>query len=131
MLGAFSSFEYLMHSVQPGLRNKWKYMTGVYDDDEFDEMIGKSSLAKISDRIKVPMLVSAGEFDEMSPLEMTMGFYNMLSCPKELWIAEDEHHSCAGMYHELFAWSFDWLRDVLTKGLPADHAVEKLIPSRR
>ncbi len=131
LLGAFTSFEFLMHSVQPGLRNKWKYMTGVYDDDEFDNMIDGSSLAKIADKIKVPMLVSAGEFDEMSPLEMTMGFYNMLDCPKEVWIVEDEHHSCASMYHELFAWSFDWLRDVLTKGLPADHAVEKWIPSRR
>ena len=131
MLGAFTSFEYLMHSVQPGLRNKWKYMTGVYDDGEFDKMIGEASLAKVADKIKVPMLVSSGEFDEMCPVEMTMGFYNMIDCPKEVWILEDEHHPCASMYHELFAWALDWLRDVLTKGLPEDHAVEKMIPSRR
>lgn len=131
MLGAFTSFEYLMHSVQPGVRNKFKYMTGVYDDDEFDKMIDNMTLKKVADKIKVPILMSSGEFDEMCPPEMTMEFYNMLNCPKEVWIMEDEHHPCASMYHELFAWELDWLRDVLTKGLPADHAVEKWIPSRR
>jgi dienelactone hydrolase len=131
LLGAFTSFELLMHSVQPGCRNKFKYMTGVYDDDEFDTMVEQMSLANIADKIKVPILASSGEFDEMCPPEMTMGFFKMLNCPKEVWILEDEHHSCAGMYHELYAWALDWLRDVLTKGLPADHAVKKWIPSRR
>ena len=130
-LGAFTSFEFLMHSVQPGLRNKWKYMTGVYDDDEFDNMIDNESLSNVADKINVPILISSGEYDEMCPPEMTMEFYNMLKCPKEVWILEDEHHSCASMYHELYAWSLDWLRDVLTKGLSEDHAIEKLIPSRR
>ena len=34
---------------------------GVYDEDEFDRMAKEMTLAKVADRIKIPMLLACGE----------------------------------------------------------------------
>ncbi len=131
LLGCYLEKELQFNSCQPGLRSNFKYMANVYDDEEFEKMTEQMTLEKVVDRLKVPFLMSTGEYDEMCPPELTKRFFDMLRCPKEIWIMEDEFHSCAGMYHELFAWAIDWLRDALTKGVGPNHAVEKVIPSRK
>ena len=130
LLGCYLEKDLQFNSCQPGLRNNFKYMCNIYDDEKFDEFVAEMTLEKVVDKLKVPFLMSTGEFDEMCPPELTERFFDMLDCPKEMWIMEGEFHSCAGMYHELFAWAIDWLREALTEGKPKDLAVKKVIHER-
>jgi len=76
------------------------------------------------------MLLASGEYDEICDIEQQREFFNMLNCPKEIWILENQFHSCASMIHELFPWALDWLKDMLIKDCPPGYKKEKFIEAR-
>jgi cephalosporin-C deacetylase-like acetyl esterase len=127
LLGCYFGLTRAFRTAQPGFRNNYQYMTGLYDDDAFDRHAEKMTLEAHVDRIKIPILVSCGEYDDLCPPEVTNRFFNMLSCPKEKWILENEFHPCGGTAAELYPWTLDWLKDMLTKGCPRDHEKEVFI----
>jgi len=127
LLGCYFGLSRSFNTAQPGFRANFKYMSGVYDDDEFQDLAERMSLEHMVDKIKIPMLVSCGEYDALCPPEVTNRFYDMLKCPKEKWILENEFHPCGGTAAELYPWTLDWLKDALVKGLPADHDKEVFI----
>ena len=42
--------------------------------------------------IKCPVLLTAGEYDARSPVELVYNFYDNITAPKELWVYEDMYH---------------------------------------
>ncbi len=129
-LGCYLDKHRIFAAAQPGFRRGYMYMSGIHDDKQFDEMARQMTLAKVADRIKVPLLLACGELDELCPPEEVRAFFEMLSCPREMWIFEDEFHPCGGVAAELYPWAIDWLRDCLLKGCDPGHKKERFFPTR-
>lgn len=130
ILGCYLDKDRIFNSAQPGFRKNYMFMSGIYDDIKFDKMSQEMNLAKVADRIKAPILLACGECDELSPPEEVKSFYDMLDCPKEMWIFEDEFHPCGGVAPELYPWALDWLKDSLVKGGDPNLRKEVFIKSR-
>ena len=42
--------------------------------------------------ITAPTLLTTGEYDARSPVELVYKFYERIKAPKELWVYEDAYH---------------------------------------
>ena len=89
------------------------YMSNIRDVDEFDAMAAKMTLEPIASRIKCPTLLAMGEFDELCPLEDGERMFALLTCPKEMWVYEDETHTFGGALPDFYLRMADWVRDAL------------------
>ena len=67
-------------------------MAGTGDEEAFDQEIKGYTLKGFADKVQCPVLMGIGEFDPLNPLEDAEQVYDALSCPKEMWIFEDEFH---------------------------------------
>ncbi len=76
-------------------------------------MAAQMTLEPIAPRIKCPTLLAMGEFDELCPLEDGERMFDMLNCPKELWIYEDETHTFGNRLPDFYLHVADWMRDAL------------------
>lgn len=127
LLGCYFGLSKACNTAQPGFRKNYKFMTGVTDDEEFDALVESMTLERVVDKIRVPILLSCGEYDALCPPEVTNRFFDMLKCPKEKWVLENEFHPCGGTAAELYPWTLDWLKDALVKGLPEGYSKEVFI----
>lgn len=116
----------LFQQVSPHYKRQFMYMSGIYDEAEFDRVAEKYILTDQQlASIKCPVLMVVGEFDRMCPLPEAWRVYEKLTCPKEFWLAEDDDHT-PHRYPQFgnipaFPVFADWLRDVLARGLSANH----------
>jgi dipeptidyl aminopeptidase/acylaminoacyl peptidase len=100
------------------------YMTGLSDEDKFDAMVEKMDTTGYAERITCPTLLTMGEYDPLCHLEAAVDFFDELTCPKELWVLENEFHRISlregigGI--EIYPYIADWLRDDLDGKHPKD-----------
>ena len=118
--------------ASPRFRLTYKYMAGIEDDDEFDEVVAeKMTLKGVGSKIKHPFLVWAGEFDPLNPLEEADAFFNEIAGPKEMWVMEDDFHTAftRGLCNIPMAhMAADWLKDKLEGNYPQNLARRVLVP---
>jgi hypothetical protein len=69
------------------------YMSAITDEARFDEMRKTMTWEGHAERIGVPYLCVAGEWDELSPLEHTERLMRTLGGPKRLVVYQDSRHS--------------------------------------
>lgn len=80
--------------------------------------------AGYAERIRCPTLLTMGEYDPLCHLEAAVDFFDELTCPKELWVLENEFHRISlregigGI--EIYPYIADWLRDELDGKHPKD-----------
>ncbi len=124
----------IFEEASPRFRLTYKFMAGIEDDDEFDELVvNKMTCKGIGKKIKCPFLVQTGEFDPLNPLEEADAFWKEIAGPKEMWVMEDDFHSsftgglCNIPLSHIHA---DWLKDKLTGKYPKDLARRVMIPSK-
>ena len=86
----------LMNRSAPSFKMRFMYMSGHDDEAEFDRFMEKFSLIPIADGIKCPVLIQAGEDDELSPLEFSDELAGKIRAPKKLVIYEGERHAIGG-----------------------------------
>ncbi|UCE33091.1 MAG: alpha/beta hydrolase [Deltaproteobacteria bacterium] len=121
----------IFEEASPRFRLTYKYMAGIEDEDEFDEMVGKMTLRGIGKQIKNPFLIIAGEFDPLNPLEEADAFFSEIVGPKEMWVMEDDFHSifARGLCNIPMATvAADWLRDKLDGKYDPNMAKRTLVP---
>jgi dipeptidyl aminopeptidase/acylaminoacyl peptidase len=112
----------IFEEASPRFRLTYKYMAGIEDDDDFDEMVAKMTVKGLGSKIRCPFLIQTGEFD---------AFFSEIAGPKEMWIMEDDFHSEA---HRAFChlpmtnMHADWLKDKLEGKYSRDLARRVLIP---
>ena len=77
--------------------------------------------------IKCPILLTVGEYDSRSPVELVYNFYDKVTAPKELWVYDDTYHQ-AVMFkgtgqdrHDCHMMCMDWLVDVFNGKITAGH----------
>src|SRR3979409_502153 len=73
------------------------YMSGIPNEDEFDKFGKTLTWEGHVDKIKMPYLCLAGEFDELSPLEHTERMFYAMSAQRQLVIYADSRHSVGGV----------------------------------
>ena len=117
----------LFKLMQPTFRKNYMYMAGIYDDEEFDKMADQMTLENVAKQIESFMLLVAGEYDTICPAEDSYKFFDMLDCPKELWMFEDEFHSIGGRRAYWLPSTIDWLKDVLEGKKKKDLCQRKFI----
>jgi dienelactone hydrolase len=114
----------LMNRSAPSFKMRFMYMSGHDDETEFDRFMENFSLIPIADAIKCPVLIQAGEDDELSPLEFSDELAGKIPTPKKLVIYEGERHAIGGnnlssaLGENWFTMLADWCLDRID-GKPA------------
>ena len=94
---AFVNHEPGCHSIfnmaAPSFKLRFMFMANYDDEDKFDEFVSEFTVETLTDKIKCPVLIQAGEEDELSPLEHSENFVNALNVPKKFVIYEGDRHA--------------------------------------
>jgi fermentation-respiration switch protein FrsA (DUF1100 family) len=75
---------------------RFMYMAGYDDEEKFDAFQKKFTLEPYAGRIKCPVLIQAGEDDELSPVEFTDALLSKITPPKKFVVYEGERHAVGG-----------------------------------
>jgi pimeloyl-ACP methyl ester carboxylesterase len=126
--GCYGTKTEIFESSSPRFKQIFMYMAGIESEDEFDRMAARMHLKGWGARVSCPALVTAGQFDPLTPLADAIALYDDLAGPKELWVLENDFHSShrtsgsqnlAGM--SVIPFMIDWLGDVLAGRLKPGH----------
>jgi dipeptidyl aminopeptidase/acylaminoacyl peptidase len=89
-----------LHSIfeeaTPTFKARFMAMTGYVDEDAFDAFVRVWSLGDDAARIDHPILVIAGEDDELSPIINTYRLLERMPAPRRLMLYRGERHSIGG-----------------------------------
>lgn len=113
----------IMDMASPSFKMRFMYMAGFDDEDAFDRFKSDFTLMPIAGKIACPVLVQAGEDDELSPLEFSDALMAAIKAPKKLVVYEGERHGIGGYSASYLgeSWSTmiaDWCLDRVN-GRPA------------
>src|SRR6266851_2324273 len=86
-------FHTIFEEASPTFKMRFMYMSGITDEARFDELRRSMTWEGHAEKISVPYLCVAGEFDELSPLEHTDRLMKALGGPKRLVVYQDSRHS--------------------------------------
>jgi dienelactone hydrolase len=117
----------IFNMAAPSFKLRFMFMSNHDDEEAFDRFIGEFSLDPVVDRISCPVLVQAGEDEELSPLECTEDFVARLKGPKKLVVYEGERHAIGGgtapyLGEHWYTMLADWCLDrVNGKPAPNEH----------
>jgi pimeloyl-ACP methyl ester carboxylesterase len=113
-MGCYGPTQHMFTAARPAFRDNYKYMTGISDDDGFDEFVAAMSISGIAKDIAAPYLMVHGEYDELNPLEDAMSWFDLVPEPKEAWIFEDEIHPMGRRAGDFLPATLDWVCDHLS-----------------
>jgi dipeptidyl aminopeptidase/acylaminoacyl peptidase len=129
-MGVYLQKNTIFKHGKPAYRANYMYMANVHDEDALDAMAEQMTLEPLVGRLRCPMLLAMGEFDELCPLEDAERLYEMLPGPKELWVYENETHTLGGRLPDFYLAVADWLRDALDGELKPGYAQKRFFPAR-
>jgi dipeptidyl aminopeptidase/acylaminoacyl peptidase len=121
-MGVYGQKDTIFKHSKPAYRANYMYMSNVYDEAAFDDMISQMTLAPLVDRTSCPTLLAMGEFDELCPLEDAEAFYDSLRCAKELWVYENETHTFGSRLPDFYLHVANWIRDAIDGKIQLGHA---------
>lgn len=108
----------IFEEASPTFKKRFMYMSGIVDEDEFDEFRKTITWEGHADKIRVPFLCLAGEADELSPIEHSERLMAALKGPKQMVVYQESRHSVGnvpaanlGPFPPIL--SADWLADRL------------------
>lgn len=121
-MGVYLQKDTIFKHGKPAYRANYMYMSDIHDEDAFDEMAAQMTLESLVGAIRCPTLIAMGEFDELCPLEDAERLFDLLDCPKELWVYEDETHTFGSRLPDFYLHVADWMRDALEGRFSPGHA---------
>jgi dienelactone hydrolase len=113
----------IFETASPTFKARFMYMAGYDDEEAFDEFARRLDLRPIAGSVRCPVLVLAGEDDELSPIQHTLDLLTRIPAPVDLLVYRGEKHSVGGgpaaafgpnRHHVVAGWALDRVR-----GLPA------------
>ena len=109
---------YILDTFSPRYKQLFGYLTGAKSEEELDKIVSDMAVEGNEGNIKCPVLLTAGEYDARSPVELVYQFYGNITAPKELWIYEDTYHMtrmfpAPGPRLDSHAMCMDWMVDAL------------------
>ncbi len=121
-MGVYGQKDTIFKHSKPAYRANYMYMSNIHDEAAFDAMAAQMTLTPIAGKIKCPTLLAMGEYDELCPLEDAEAFFDILKCPKELWVYENETHTFGSRLPDFYLHVADWLHDALAGKFAPGHA---------
>jgi dipeptidyl aminopeptidase/acylaminoacyl peptidase len=117
----------IFEEASPTFKKRFMYMSGITDEAEFDKMRQGMTWEGHADKVKVPYLCVAGEFDELSPVSHSERLVAAVKGPKRIVVYQDSRHSVGnvpaanlGPFPPTLV--ADWLADrVAGKPFPSEH----------
>ncbi|MFZ0375165.1 MAG: alpha/beta hydrolase, partial [Xanthobacteraceae bacterium] len=83
----------IFQEASPTFKKRFMYMSGITDEDEFDEFRKKITWQGHADKIRAPYLCVAGEAEELSPLVHSDALMAALKGPKQMVVYQESRHS--------------------------------------
>jgi len=83
----------IFQEASPTFKKRFMYMSGITEEDEFDEFRKKITWQGHAEKIRVPYLCIAGEAEELSPLEHSDHLMAALKGPKQMVVYQESRHS--------------------------------------
>jgi len=117
----------IFEEASPTFKKRFMYMSGITDEAKFDAMRKGITYEGHAEKIKVPYLCVAGEFDELSPIEHSVRLVSTIDAPKQMVVYQDSRHSvgnvpAANLGPNPRTLVADWLADrVAGKPLKSEH----------
>ena len=113
----------IFNMASPTFKLNYMYMSGYDAEARFDKFAKTLSLKGLGSKIKSPVLIETGEFDELSPLQYTLELFREIKSPKKLLIFKEERHSISDPRRNNMA--ADWLAERLA-GKPMPKSTESI-----
>ncbi len=107
----------IFEEASPRFKQMFMYMSGIRDEAEFNAMAARMDTKGYAEKIRCPTLFTMGEYDPLCHLEDAADFFAELTCPRELWVFENEFHRISlregigGI--EIYPYIADWIKDEL------------------
>jgi dienelactone hydrolase len=125
---------FIMETFSPRYKQLYGYLTGARSEEELDTMLDAMAVEGREGSIKCPVLLTAGEYDARSPVELVYRFWDNITAPKELWIHEDTYHQTnifpgQGQRLDCHSMGIDWMVDALAGKFKAGHARKMYVRS--
>jgi dienelactone hydrolase len=119
--------ETIFQQASPTFKKRFMYMSGITDEAEFDRFRQTITWEGHAERIRVPYLCVAGEFDELSPIEHSVRLVKSVRGPKQMVVYQDSRHSVGnvpaanlGPFPQILV--ADWIADRLAgKPFASEH----------
>ncbi len=114
----------LMDMSAPSFKMRFMYMAGYDDEEKFDAFKERFTLHAYVGAIRCPVLIQAGEDDELSPIEFTDELMAKITTAKKFVVYEGERHAVGGnnpssyLGENWFTMLADWCLDRI-EGRPA------------
>ena len=83
----------IFQEASPTFKKRFMYMSGITDEDEFDEFRKTITWEGHAEKIRAPYLCVAGEAEELSPLEHSEDLMAALKGPKQMVVYQESRHS--------------------------------------
>jgi dienelactone hydrolase len=83
----------IFQEASPTFKKRFMYMSGITDEEEFDEFRKKITWEGHAEKIRAPYLCIAGEAEELSPLEHSERLMAVLDGPKQMVVYQESRHS--------------------------------------
>lgn len=85
----------IFNMASPSFKLRYMWMANYEDEDAFDEFAQTIDLRPIVPAITCPVLILAGEEDQLSPVEHSYDVFDRINAPKEILVYEGANHSVA------------------------------------
>jgi dienelactone hydrolase len=103
----------VFQEASPTFKMRFMFMANYTDEARFDEFRKTLTWEGKADKIRMPYLCLAGEFDELSPMPWTDRLIAALPAPKQLIVYQGSRHSVGGPAANMgpppAAYAADWL----------------------
>jgi dienelactone hydrolase len=130
----FTTKRSIFSEASPRFKQMFMYMSGVHDEDEFDDMAEKMTMEGHSHLIECPSLTVIGEYDPLAHLDDALPIWDEIRGPKEMWILEDDFHSPPKIEglggSDVYYYMSDWLRDALNGKKDAGLETIRIVPKK-
>lgn len=108
----------IFNMASPSFKLRYMFMADYEDEDAFDAFAETLDLRPTVPDITCPVLIVAGEHDQLSPVEFSYDVFERISAPKEILVYEGANHSVAEapsvvMGEDPRLYLCDWLADRL------------------
>jgi dienelactone hydrolase len=83
----------IFQEASPTFKKRFMYMSGITDENEFDEFRKTITWEGHAEKIRAPYLCVAGEAEELSPIEHSEHLMAALKGPKQMVVYQESRHS--------------------------------------
>ena len=85
----------IFNMASPSFKLRYMWMSDYDDEAEFDEFAKTIDLRPFVPAITCPVLILAGEQDQLSPVKHSYDVFDLITAPKEIVVYEGANHSVA------------------------------------